>query len=282
MAVREPGATRTLARERHERIVHEVKLRSAVRVADLADLLGVSDMTIRRDLDALDDAGLVLKVHGGATAIVDHSSNEPGFVTKSLRNTSEKAAIAKVAATMVEPGSSVGISAGTTTWRLAGDLLDVADLTVVTNSVRVAEVFHDQPRTDRTVVLTGGVRTPSDALVGPIAVSALRHMHVDTLFIGVHGFSVRAGFSTPNMLEAETNRAFFAAAEKRVVLADHTKWGLTGLSSFADLADADVLVVDDALDGDALDLVRTHIIRVVEVRTTGGAADGSPEIADSA
>ena len=127
-------------------ILGEIRTRGAVRVTDLADVLGVSDMTIRRDLDALDEAGLVEKVHGGATALADRSADEPGFAAKSLRNTNEKLAIAQAAATMVRAGTAIGVTAGTTTWQLAYHLTEIADLIVVTNSIRVAEVLEQSPR----------------------------------------------------------------------------------------------------------------------------------------
>ena len=98
------------------------------------------------------------------------------------------------------------------------------DLTVVTNSPPVAELLHDRGGDDLTVILTGGVRTPSNALVGPVAVAALRTLHVDTLFLGVHGIDERAGLTTPNLVEAETNRALVACARRVVVCADHSKW----------------------------------------------------------
>lgn len=268
-----PGTGRTLAHQRHERIVQEVRMRGAARVADLSELLNVSDMTVRRDLDVLDEAGLVVKVHGGATAAAEHTSDEPGFEAKSLRNTREKAAIARAGADMVKEGSAIGITAGTTTWRLAAELTSVGDLTVVTNSVRVAEVFNATPRPDRTMILTGGVCTPSDALVGPIAVAALGTIHVDTLFLGVHGMSERAGFSTPNMLEADTNRAFVAASEQLVVLADHTKCGVTGLSTFAKLGEADVLVTDDRIRQFERDMLEDAIERVMMVSADATASD---------
>lgn len=259
------GTNRTLAHQRQERIVQEVRLRGAVRVADLAELLSVSDMTVRRDLDRLDEAGLVVKVHGGATAPSEHTSDEPGFDAKSLRNTQEKAAIAGAASEFVHEGGAIGITAGTTTWRLAIELVSIADLTIVTNSVRVAEVFNTHPRSDRTMILTGGIRTPSDALVGPIAVAALGTLHVDVLFLGVHGMSERAGFSTPNMLEADANRAFVAASGRLIVLADHTKFGVTGLSTFARLGDADVLITDDRTSQTDRAVLEDAVERVVLV-----------------
>lgn len=241
------GAVRALARQRHEVIVAEVRRRGAARVSELATLLGVSDMTVRRDLDVLDEAGLLAKVHGGATLCDERSTDEPGFEAKSLRNMGEKHAIGMAAAAMIRPGAAVGITAGTTTWQLAYHIVDIADLTVVTNSVRVADVLHYAQRSDRTVVLTGGIRTPSDALVGPVATTTLHSLHLDSVFMGVHGMSERAGFSTPNLMEAETNRAFVAATERLIVLADHTKWKISGLSSIAPLSRADTVITDTGL-----------------------------------
>ena len=259
------GSSRALARQRHEVITAEVRRRGAVRVSELAQLLAVSDMTVRRDLEALDDAGLLDKVHGGATLRAERSTDEPGFEAKSLRNTREKHAIALAAATLVQPGTAIGITAGTSTWHLAAHILDVANLTVVTNSVRVADVLHHDHRSDRTVVLTGGVRTPSDALVGPVALASLRTLHLDSVFMGVHGMSERAGFTTPNLMEAETNRAFVAATEHLVVLADHTKWGITGLSSMASLGDAAVLITDSGLADAAGTVLLDRVGRLVLV-----------------
>ncbi|HZX53118.1 MAG TPA: DeoR/GlpR family DNA-binding transcription regulator, partial [Ilumatobacteraceae bacterium] len=234
-----------------------------VRVSELATLLTVSDMTVRRDLDLLDEAGLLLKVHGGATLRDERTTDEPGFEAKSLRNMGEKHAIAMAAAALVRPGAAIGITAGTTTWQLAYHIVDIADLTVVTNSVRVAEVLHQSQRPDRTVVLTGGVRTPSDALVGPVATGTLRSVHLDAVYMGVHGITQRAGFSTPNLMEAETNRAFVASTERLIVLADHTKWNVTGLSSIAPLDAAETLITDTGIPVAAKSVLDEQIGHVV-------------------
>lgn len=270
---------RTLAQHRHELILKEVRRARAVRVTDLAQLLGVSDMTVRRDLEVLDDAGLLTKVHGGATVPFLQSSFEPGFAAKSLRNTVEKDAIARSAATLVPPGSAIGITAGTTTFRLATHLDDVEGLTIITNSMGVAELLTKSARSDRTVVLTGGVRTPSDALVGPVAVGALRTLHLDLVFMGVHGMAERTGFTTPNLLEAETNRAFIDAAGELVVLADHTKWDVTGLSEIVGLRAADTLVTDDGLDADARDVLHEHVRQLVVTSAGVDDLDDDPLVA---
>jgi len=237
-----------LARQRQAAILRRVRSDGGVRVADLVTEFGVSDMTIRRDLEVLAERGLLAKVHGGATAVTNGSTDEPGFAAKSVRQRSEKSAIAAHAATLVRPGTAIALSAGTTTAELAARLATVPELTVVTNSIPVADIFYRAGRPDQTVVLTGGTRTPSDALVGPVAVAAIGTLHLDMLFLGVHGMSERAGYTTPNLMEADVNRALVEAAERLVVLADHTKWGTVGISSIVPLDRADVVITDDQLD----------------------------------
>ncbi len=249
-------AVRALARQRHDVIVAEVRRRGTVRVSELSSLLGVSDMTIRRDLETLDETGMVTKVHGGATLRAERSSDEPGFEAKSLRNMAEKHAIAMAAAAMIAPGSAIGITAGTTTWQLAYHLVDIPHLTVVTNSVRVSDVLYRAPRPDRTVVLTGGDRTPSDALVGPVALATLRTLHLDVVCMGVHGMAAEAGFTTPNLMEADINRAFVDATPHLMVLADHTKWNLIGLSTIAPLDRAATVISDRRLPAPARTALR--------------------------
>ena len=254
-----------LAQQRQAAILDRVRAAGGVRVSELATEYGVSDMTIRRDLEALADRGLLAKVHGGATTVVPGSAHEPGFAAKSIRQRAEKAAIAAHAATLVSPGDAIALSAGTTTAELAHRLVDVPRLTVVTNSIPVADVFYRGGRAGQTVVLTGGVRTPSDALVGPVAVAAVRALHLDLLFLGVHGMSERAGYTTPNLMEADVNRALVEAAERLVVLADHTKWGTVGISSMARLDEAHVLITDTGLPEPAHAAVSEHVGEVVVV-----------------
>ncbi|WP_199548183.1 DeoR/GlpR family DNA-binding transcription regulator [Streptomyces sp. N35] len=258
-----------LAEQRRALILDEVRRRGGVRVNELTRKLGVSDMTVRRDLDALARQGVLEKVHGGAVPVVEASTHEPGFEAKSGLELSAKEDIARSAAELVTPGSAIALSGGTTTFALAHRLLDVPDLTVVTNSVRVADVFHAAQRSGgqaqgaATVVLTGGVRTPSDSLVGPVADQAIGTLHFDLLFLGVHGLSVEAGLSTPNLAEAETNRRLVQSARRVVVVADHTKWGTVGLSSFARLEQVDTWVTDAGLPGEVREEIADRVQQLV-------------------
>ncbi len=260
-----------LASQRRSVILELVEEAGAVKVSELVGRLGVSDMTIRRDIERLSGEGLLERVHGGALAVgSERSSEEPSFSDKSLLQRAEKQAIARAAAARVEPGSAVGISAGTTAYELARAVADVPGLTVVTNSVPVAQLLHDTGASGQTVVLTGGVRTPSDALVGPVAVASLRSLHVDQLFLGAHGVEDRAGLTTPNLVEAETNRALIASARRVVVLADASKWGRIGLSTFADLADVDLFVTDDGL-GERGRIALRDLVGALEIVPSAGA-----------
>lgn len=268
-----------LAQQRQAVIVREVRRAGAVRVTDLVGQLGVSDMTIRRDLDVLANRGLLRKVHGGATsATADRSTEEPGFEAKSVRQLAEKEAIAVRAAALVAPGSAVALSAGTTTWTLARRLAEVPELTLITNSIRIADELQRSGWPDQTVVLTGGVRTPSDALVGPVAIQAIRTLHPDLVFLGVHGMAEHSGFTTPNLDEGETDRALAAAANRRVVLADHTKWGVVGLATIAPLNEADVVITDDGLPEEAGEVLTEQVGELIVVPISGrdaGQEDGS-------
>jgi DeoR/GlpR family transcriptional regulator of sugar metabolism len=271
---RETGTPDMLARQRQTLILSRVREDGGVRVADLARDLGVSDMTVRRDLELLHNRGLIEKVHGGATAVPGSALFEPGFAAKSGLQEAEKEAIAEAAMALVTPGTAIGISAGTTTYALARHLVDTPGLTVVTNSVPVADVLHRAGRPDQTIILTGGVRTPSDALVGPFAVAALRTMHLDQVFMGVHGMDPKSGFTTPNVLEADTDRALIASGRRLVVLADSSKWGVIGISSIARLDEADTLVTDTGLPEDARE-VAGEAARELVIATVESAASPS-------
>ena len=216
----------------------ECAQRGGVRVSDLVELLGVSDMTVRRDLDVLAARGLLDKVHGGATAGAERSTDEPGFEAKSCRERAEKDAIARRAAELVEPGHGDRRSrAGTTTWR-AGR----ATCASVPGPHRRHQLDPGRRRastaaggTDQTVVLTGGLRTPSDALVGPVAVAALRSCTSTCSSWACTAWTHAAGFTTPEPAGGRDQPGVVAAARRLVVVADHTKWGVVGLRTIADL-----------------------------------------------
>jgi DeoR/GlpR family transcriptional regulator of sugar metabolism len=256
-----------LASQRHQRIARALQRDGAVRVADLVVMLGVSDMTVRRDLDVMQSAGLLTKVHGGAI-LPGNGTDEPGFEAKLSQYPDEKVAIAKAAAALVYPGNSVAVSGGTTTWALARWL--PPGVTVLTNSISLAEELRITKH-DSTVLLSGGVRTPSNALVGPVADAAIRSFYVDVLILGVHGMDSKAGFTTPNIAEAETNRTLVSCARRTVVVADHSKWRTVGLARIGPLAMAHTLISDDGLDSEAREALSSAVSDLVLVTPDSGA-----------
>lgn len=236
-----------LAQQRQVRILAELRSAGAVRVGDLTELLGVSDMTIRRDLEQLAAEGVARKVHGGAV-LAGQVAFEPGFAAKSQLAQPAKQAIADSAAGLIRPGAAIALSAGTTTWAMARQVAAIAGITVVTNSTAVADAITAIDTGGRvSVILTGGVRTPSAALVGPVADRTIESMHVDQLFLGVHGMDARAGFTTPNLAEAKTNQALIERAREVIVLADSSKWGVVGLAEIAPLSVPRLVISDLAL-----------------------------------
>jgi DeoR/GlpR family transcriptional regulator of sugar metabolism len=248
-----------LAVLRRQCILDELQRTGSALISGLAEQLSVSEMTIRRDLAGLESEGLLERVHGGAV-LAQRGIEEPGFDKKVLCQQPEKAAIASLAATMVKPGSAIGLSAGTTTWILARQLAQVRGVTVLTNSMKVWNELQRGEDGRSHVILTGGdFRTPSDALVGPTADATIRSMYVDVLFLGVHGMDPVAGLTTPNISEAETNRTFVSHARRLVVLADHTKWRTVGLHILAPLSAADTIITDDGIAAEGRELLSSQV-----------------------
>ena len=203
--VREALVT-ALAPQRQQRILEEVRRRGGVRVSDLVELLGVSDMTIRRDLEVLAGAGCSTRCTAARPPRSSHATDEPGFAAKSGRELQREGRRSRAAAAeLVEPGTAVALSAGTTTWALARFLVEVPRLTVVTNSIPVADVFYAAGGTDQTVVLTGGVRTPVRR-AGRARRRGARCARCTSTCCSwaCTAWTCVRGFTTPNLMEAET------------------------------------------------------------------------------
>ncbi|MEN9707139.1 MAG: hypothetical protein RIS31_705 [Actinomycetota bacterium] len=257
-----------LAPQRQAMILQEINRFGAGRISELAEALQVSEMTVRRDIDAMAEQGLLEKVHGGAVAILESSNiSEPPFKTTSMREQAAKDAIAAKAADLVKPGASIALMGGSTVFAMAKHIANIPRITVVTNSLPVSDYLHREGNADQVVILTGGMRTPTDSFVGEFTIASLQRLNLDLAFIGTHGVDLRGGFSSPNLYEAETNRSVRQRTKKFVVLADHTKWGKVGFSTFARLNEADVLITDSALDEDAIASLREQITDVVVVKS---------------
>jgi DeoR family transcriptional regulator of aga operon len=217
-----------LNEERRRAILEIVNRDGRVLVADIAQHFETSQVTIRKDLEILHSHGLVHRTHGGALPSREGALEDPSLREKEKLHRKEKMHIAQAAAGMVVEGQVVILDSGTTATAVARELRKFRNLTIITNAVNIAaELAGDSVE----VILTGGtLRKNSFSLVGPIAEETLRRLHADILFLGVDGFDVQYGLSTPNLLEAKVNRVMVEVAKRTVAICDSSKFGRRSLS----------------------------------------------------
>lgn len=238
--------------ERHERILGMLRRDRTVSVHGLAEQLTVTRETIRRDLDQLEAAGRLKRIHGGAVASTAPSGTEHTLQQRMSEHTAQKQAIARAALRLLPPsaGGSLIIDSGTTTEALA-DLLSTSapedeaggQRVLITNSVPIAHKLSGTGVAD-VEILGGSVRQITGAAVGQQTISSLSRRRADVAFIGTNGIDAAFGLSTPDTQEAEVKTALIRAARTRVVLADASKLGRCSLVQFAGLKDIDVLITD--------------------------------------
>jgi len=253
---------RELAAGREEKLKALVKAGRFVRVDDLVRTLGVSAATVRRDLEALEKRGALRRVHGGAVA-VESNLDEPLFDDKTQIAAAEKLRIARAAAALVKPGSSIFLDGGSTILAMVPLLRDLTDLTVVTNSLRVAaELAGGGP----TLIVVGGeLRRRSQTLVGSLSEPVLAALHVDTAFIGTIGLDLKNGLTTTDPREAFTKRLILRQAQQIVLLADHGKAGKTSFVSFGSPEQAHVFITDVRTPAALIKALKQKGVRVLTV-----------------
>jgi DeoR/GlpR family transcriptional regulator of sugar metabolism len=238
------------AAERRQLIVELVRANGAISLHDLASAVQSSEVTVRRDVRALEASGLIDRRYGGAV-LPGAAPQERPFSQRTRVAGDAKAAIAELAVTLVENGDALLIGPGTTTREFARRLTRLTNLTVVTNSLLVAQALAHARQID--VVLTGGsLRGPSYALVGSGAEQSLTGMRVRLAFLSGSGLTVERGLSTPNMLSASVDRAIANAAQDVVVLADHTKVGRDSMFQTVPADRIGHLVTDSQTDAEVL------------------------------
>ena len=252
--------------ERRKRILELLKASGTLSLRELAEAVQSSEVTVRRDVRALEADGLLERHHGGASLPGELSSREPTFVQKTQVATAEKAAIADLAAALVEDGDAIVIGPGTTAHALARRLTGHSELAVVTNSLLVAQTLSDSPRIE--VVMTGGtLRGSIQALVGSSAEHALSELRARRAFISGNGLTAERGLSTPNVQVAGIDRALAAAAEEVVVLADHTKIGVDAMVQTVPTERIDHLVTGEEASPEELHELSTRGVRIHVART---------------
>ncbi|MEU6079123.1 DeoR/GlpR family DNA-binding transcription regulator [Streptomyces sp. NPDC047108] len=233
------------AAERQQEILRLARESGRVDVLSLSEEFQVTAETVRRDLKALDRAGLVRRVHGGAIP-AGRLDFEPDLAERDTVAADEKDRIARAALAELPADGSVIVDAGTTAARFAGAFPLESGLTVVTHALPVAARLADHPGI--ALHLVGGrVRHRTRAAVDAWALRAYGEIRADVAFIATNGFSVDGGLTTPDLAEAAVKRAAVAAARRVVLLADSAKFGREQFARFGDLADVDLLITDTGL-----------------------------------
>ncbi|MGO1383846.1 MAG: DeoR/GlpR family DNA-binding transcription regulator [Arachnia sp.] len=263
MSTNTTPAIRTLyAPQRHDQIVAATRRAGRVEVNGLAEQLNVTPETIRRDLAALERLGKIRRVHGGALPMVDIEP-EPSLLDRLGRHSDTKERIAARAVLELPARGTILLDSGTTTLAVARAIPQDADLEVVTNSVAIAAVLSDHPGLD-IHMLGGAIRRRTGACVGHWSTAALERMCVDVAFVGVNGFSLRRGMTTPDEAEAAVKRAMILSSRRPIVVADSTKAGQERLHRFADVEEIALLITDDGLDDEtsiAFDAAGMEVVR---------------------
>lgn len=240
--------------DRVKYIMELMKQHGSVQVNDVAEALGVSTATVRRDLQMLEDKGLLQRVYGGALPTGFSTTFEYLYHDKMDLRTKEKERIAQAAAEEVQNGEAVFLDSGTTAYKLAQKLQKKQNLTIATVDLSIAALIYD-PTTQ--VVLTGGiVRQGYNVLVGSTAENFIRDMCVDKVFLTADAVDLDFGISNANYLEAGVKQQLAHAGRKTILVTDHSKFGKEALTRYCRLQDIHMIITDDGLPRDTAAKIR--------------------------
>ena len=238
--------------DRRAHILQQISNGEIISVSHLANALGVSEMTIRRDLGELEKEGLLRRVHGGAVSTFGRSY-EPPFTLRNAQASTAKDRIAKLAASLVSEGESVALDVGTTVVEVARHLSQRRGLTIVTPSLKAVE--HFMSNKDVRVIVAGGIMRSGEAsLVGELAFATFRTLFVDKLFLGVGGINADAGLTDYNWDDALVKKEMIRSAREIIVTADSSKFGRTAFAKVAELDAVSAIITDSRPSDDLCDL----------------------------
>lgn len=252
-----------LNEERQREILEILNRENRVVVVDLARRFQASQVTIRKDLEILQAQGRIHRTHGGGLPVRESALNDPTLDEKEKLHRKEKQQIAAAAAQIVSEGQVVILDSGTTTTAIARALRGCRNLTVITNAVNIATELSGS---SIEVILTGGnLRKNSFSMVGPLAEETLHRLHADLLFLGVDGFDVEYGVSTPNLLEAKVNRVMIDVAKTSIAVCDSSKFGKRSLSLIAPPGAFQQLITDRGISEADLTALNRAGVKVTAV-----------------
>ena len=254
-----------LKEERHRRIHQFIEADGHATVSDLSHEFGVSEMTIRRDLQELGVRGLIMRVHGGAiTPNQRRMLNEPPILDRIREQAVSKRRIGQAVASMIKEGETIYIGSGTTALAVAEALRERSNLTVVTNALTIANALATSPEIN-VIVVGGFLRISELSLIGHIAEAALHDLRVDKVIMGMRGIDPEYGLTSDHHQELMTDRAIMAIGDTVIIVADHTKFGHVAASRTAPIIDATLLVTDKQTPDQLIAKIRSLGVEVILV-----------------
>ncbi|MCU6707873.1 DeoR/GlpR family DNA-binding transcription regulator [Paenibacillus sp. J5C_2022] len=230
--------------DRQKRIVEKLRTDGEVKISELKNWLEVTDMTVRRDLEKLEQNGVLKRTFGGAIL----TAKEIALPERSIVHIAEKERIGETAVELIEPGESIFMDSGSTTLQIARCLPHEANLTVVTNALHIASELSEKKIP--TIVIGGALMDTTNSMVGSLSIETILRMAFDKAFLGTTGANALHGFSNSNMHEAEIKRTAIQQAKKAYIVMDHTKFGNSALFSFASLQDVHAIITNEMPDED--------------------------------
>lgn len=248
--------------ERQQRILDILREELSVRGSRLGELLGVSEMTIRRDLDSLERQGVVERTHGGAVFRQERVVGRFHYNSAVQENLREKQRIARRAADIIEPNDIIFLGEGTTCAQMIRYVDSGMPFTIFTNNLGVISEIED--KTGDLILLGGAYNHTTRALAGPLTMEMISQVNVTKLFLGVDGFSLNAGLTTPNLEMATVDRSMIRHTRgKVIVMADHSKFGLVAEIVITPIKNIDVLITDRKIPDDFEQDLRSMNVEVV-------------------
>ncbi len=250
-----------LIQERHQAILNLLEDQGSVTVTDLVNRYKCSEMTIRRDLDILEQQGYLRRVHGGA--MTDRGrSYEPSFITRAAVNQELKERIGKAASDLVNPGDSLILDVGTTTLEIARHLVNKTELTIITPCFQIASVLAGN--SNIRLILSGGILRPKElSMYGPVAERVFEDYYVDKLFLGAAGVDFAAGLTEFNLEDTLVKHAMLHSAKRVILTVDSTKFNRVAFTAIAPLKVVNTVVTDSNLEPAILSRLRKENITVI-------------------
>ena len=251
--------------QRQSQVMEILQEKGRISIPEMCQQFGISDMTARRDLNEMDRLGLLRRIHGGAVVNLGRSY-EPPYQMRSTKNQSAKACIGAKAAELIYDGDSIALDVGTTTLEIVKELKGKRNLTIITNSLQIANMVVDNLslENDARLILTGGVVRPRElSMIGSVTERAYQEFHVDKAFIGIGGISLEDGLTEYNIEDAIIKRMLLASAREKIVVADASKFGVTTFASVAPLKSADRIVTDPAVPLEMIEQIKTLGVEII-------------------